>query len=208
MTFQAEPTFGRPFFLGATMYNLDDYTRPWKRALATDSTDTSFPARIPTITEPTGNGVIELADNVGNGLIPGMLKICPIATAGDNDSADLRVIGWQRIKTTGVPLWFPVVLGQFSLIFSTTVGVAGSPVAATERFCDTIIIHATIVAQPRTTDTDSGGAASTGEIQIISAANQLIAMIVMPIFASEKVELTWDSTAAGTTAMNALIALL
>src|SRR5689334_17044919 len=99
------------------MYNLDDECRLWRKALDTDSTDASFPSRIPTITEPSGNGVIPLAIGT-NGLVPGMVKLVPYAAGSDEDAFDMRVIGWQRIGS-GQPfnaaktLWFPVILGQF-----------------------------------------------------------------------------------------------
>jgi len=183
---------------------------PARRALGTDATDTSFASKVPTTTEPAGNGVLRLASGPG-GSVPCWALLWPIATAGNDDTFDLRVLGWRRIGSggPGATLWFPSILGQFTCTLSTAVGVAGAPVVATERFADTIVNHATVTgAQGKTTDTDSGGAASTGTTVIYSPGNNLIGWVKMPIGGFEKLELLFDTTAAGTTAMNCLIAFL
>jgi hypothetical protein len=184
--------------------------RPLRKALAADATSTSFPAKVSSVTEPAGDGVINVAGYPG-GLVPTQLMLHPYGT-GDNDATfDLRVTGWRRAISTSssTRLWVPIALGQFTCTLSQAVGVSGAVVSDTERFADTIIVHATISgAQGRTTDTDSGGAASTGTTVIHSPGNDLIATIYLPILAVEKVELTFDSTHASTTAMNCLYCLL
>ncbi len=182
-------------------------SRQWRKALATNATNTSFASKIATITEPTNDGVISLCQSLG-GPVPKHMLVVPFATSGDNDTMDMRIIGWRRLTTTGLPggtLWIPHVLGQFTCTMSAAVGVAGAPVVATERFADTIIIHATIITQEKTTDVVSAAAASTGGIWINSPANDLIGMIDVRTKGFEKMELTFDTTAVGTTDMNALV---
>jgi hypothetical protein len=164
---------------------------------------------VATLTKPSGSGVIDLANNQSK--LAGTLKIIPIATSGENDTMDMRVVGWERAVGTDPTktLWIPHILGQFTCTLSAKVGVAGALVVATERFADTIVTHATVTgAQAKTTDTDGAGAASTGTILITSPANDLIAHIEMPTFGCELIELLFDTTAGGTTAMNALVKLL
>ena len=193
------------------MYNIDDQCRPWRKALATDSTASGFASKIPTITEPTGNGVIQLAESGSpNGIVAGTIKLVPYATGSDNDAFDMRVIGWNRIGSgeafnTVKTLWFPVILGQFSCTISAALGVAAAAIINTERFCDTITVAAT--GQLKSTDTDSVGAASTGTTFVISPTNDLIGMIVMPLWATEKIEITFDQT-TNTPSMNCLYSLL
>ena len=174
----------------------------YRKALTTNATDTSFASKVATITEPTGAGVIDL---IGNGIVvPSWMRILPYALGDDDDVFDLRLIGWGRIGA----LWIPTHIAQFTCTVSTKVGVSGQSVLDTERFADTIIIHATIAAQPRTTDVDSGGAAASGRIEIVSPANNLIGSIKLPLQDYEKVEFQFDMTTGDPTSANCLYALL
>ena len=163
-----------------------------KKALATDATDAAFPSKIPTGTEPSGNGVIELG--TGGGLTQNGILLMPYATAGDNDTFSMRLIGWRRLgENTQTLLWIPVVLCELALTASTVVGVAGRVIAATERFADTITL---------VTGNDDIS------IDIVSPTGNVAAHAVADLKGSQKVELTFDSTAAGTTAMNCLYSLI
>lgn len=172
---------------------LDTVSQPFRRALATDSTDSAFPSRIPTGTEPTGNGVIDLAP-VGGGVIPNAVLLVPIGTGGDNDTFSVRLIGWRRLGTErATVLWVPVVLVELACTLCAVVGVAGRLVAATERFADTLTL---------VTGNDDIS------IDIVSPTGDVVAHALTDLKGSTKFELTFDSTAAGTTAMNCLVALV
>jgi hypothetical protein len=182
--------------------------RQLKKALTTDSTASSFASKVMTFTEPTGNGVIDFGDPGEE--VPCFLLLWPYATSGDNDTMDMRVIGWRRLLSTaqGRTAWLPGALGQFTCTMSAQVGVAGAPVVATERFADTIVEHATVKLDGRTVDSAAATPIFYGSTVMHSPANDLIGMIQMPLRGCEKVEILFDTTAAGTTAMNALYALL
>ena len=159
---------------------------------ATDATDTSFPSKIPTGTEPSGNGVIELG--LYGGLIQNGIVLLPYATSGDNDTFSMRLIGWRVLGSLSTTLlWVPVVLVELACTASTVVGVATRLVAATERFVDTITL---------VTGNDDIS------IDIVSPTGNVIAHVVADLKGFQKVELTFDSTAAGTTAMNCLYSLV
>lgn len=169
----------------------------YARALAANSVDTSFPSRIPTITQPT-NAI---------GDVSGMLQqngvlLLPFAVAADTDTFSMRLIGWRSIgpaqigTNAATRLWIPTVLGEFACTCSTPVGVANAPVVATERFCDTITLVGT-----------TGNANISHEI--VSPANDTIAYILADLKGCQLFEVTFDSTSAGTAAgMNSLYSLI
>lgn len=161
-------------------------------ALATNATDNSFPSRIPTTTEPTGDGVLSVP-NPGQ-VSPTNAMIVPFGVGSDNHTFDLRVIGWRKVTGSGLTsLWVPVVLGQFACTLSTAVGVANTPVSASNRFADTI---------SRTL-----GIENVAD-QVVSPAgaslDNLVGHILMDVKGFSKIELNFD---VGTAASgNALVA--
>lgn len=177
------------------------FCRPLRKAKATNSTSSSFPSKIPTVTEPSGDGVHNLGTGPG-GQVPAWLKVLAYGSGNENQTFDLRVIGWNRTPPDALNtvMWIPSVLGQFTCTLSAIVGVAGGYVVDTERFVDTLIIHATIAAQLQSTDVtadaSAAAAASTGKILICSPANDLIAHMLVPLEGCEKVEFTFDMTGA------------
>ena len=170
---------------------IETVSAPFAKALATDSADTSFASKIPTGTEPTGNGIIEIGANglaVQNGII-----LVPYATAGNDDTFSMRLIGWRKLGTDPATLlWIPVVLAELACTASTVVGVAGRLVVATERFVDTITL---------VTGNDDIS------IDIVSPTGNVVAHAVADIKGFQKLELTFDSTAVGATAMNCLYSM-
>ena len=133
----------------------------------------------------------------------------PIGVGADNDAYSLRLIGWRRI-TGGVitghqQIWVPSIIAEVSCTLGGAVGVANSPVLATERFADTIPIVA--ARQLAAIDTDSGGAASRGTVQILSPANDTAGYFTAELCGCEKIELQFDQT-TNTPTGNALVAFL
>jgi hypothetical protein len=174
----------------------------------TNTTDTSFPSRIPTITEPTGLGdaaaqttsaVIPLTP--GNGASLGSTQsnralIIPFGAGADDTTFDMRVYGWFSVKgrtggdNASKRLWIPVLLGEFNCTLSTQVGVANSWLATTDRLCDTIAIASTSANQGVSID-------------VVSDANNTGAHLVIDLKAAQKLEVTFDMT--GATNANALV---
>lgn len=101
----------------------------WAKVRSTNSTDGSFPAKIPTVTEPTGAGVIAWAGRTG-------LLLIPYGTGADDSTFDVKIIGWAKIGT----LWVPALVAQVAVTLSTIVGVAAAEIVATERFADTLAL--------------------------------------------------------------------
>ncbi len=188
--------------------NAVDMIRSMQRALVTNVTASSFTTKAPTTTEPTGNTIINLCQPQSfGGTLPQRVVFWPIGTGSDNDAFSLRVWSWRRIGSGDSPnvLWIPTILTEVSCTVCATVGVALSPVLATERFVDTI----TLVAARSRVQTGADGASATTliEPEIFSPTNDLIGFFITHLLGSQKLELDFDET-TNTPAANALYALL
>lgn len=179
-------------------------SRQHQKALTTNSNASSFASKVPTVTEPTNDGVIDLRHGAVNAAIPQFMVVLPYGLGSDNDVFSLRVIGWRHIGEAppqGSPtwLWVPTVLAEVSCTISAAVGVAGARVLNTERFADTI----TIVSEPTIT------AATTrqGSILVYSPANDTVAWFELSLDGQEKVEFTFDQT-TNTPTMNCLVSFI
>ena len=175
---------------------------PVRRFRATNENASGFASKVPTITEPTGDGVLNLAYLQNK--VPRFIKLWPILLGSDNDVSSMRLIGWHSVLKDGsTTLWFPTVIGEFVCTASAAVGVAAAAVLDTERFCDTIVPVAA-----RTRDQKIAAGTSTGsQYESLSPVGDLIGHIIMPIAAFEKLELTSDQT-TGTATFNCLYCFL
>jgi hypothetical protein len=155
---------------------IEDMIGQLTRALATNATDTSFAAIIPTITEPSGDGVFSVP---GSSTAPGTLYIYPFGAGSDNQTFDLRVSGWRyAVSSGGGKLWLPVTLCEMSCTLSTLVGIADAAAVATDRFADTITVNKGI------------GAVWT------ATANATPAMVAVPLCGCSKFKFSVDMTGA------------
>lgn len=180
------------------MYTMN-VSRPFRKALAANATTSSFGSKVPTVTKPTNDGVIDLLSG-GGAIVPARIKILPYGLGGDNDAFSVRLIGWHKIgNTTSGVLWLPVPLVELACTISQAVGVAGSPVLDTERFADTI----TIVTE----ETVTADVTRIGDVELASPGNNLIAHAIFPLRGFELLEFEFDQT-TNTPTMNCLYALL
>lgn len=160
----------------------------YQKFYETNSTDASFPSRIPTTTAPSGNGVLVPP---GSGLggarnAPSAAMVVPYGVGADNTTFKIRIIGWRLIGT----LYVPTILCEFTCTNSTAVGVAGATVVATERFADTLTANAF---------NPSGG------VEAVSVANNTPAHFLVDCKGCQYIEATFDMNASATSA-NALVA--
>lgn len=128
------------------------YSSKLAAARATLSTDSTFPARVPTATQPSGAGV--LGDPIVQGA-PQWVQVVPFGDGADDSTFDLQVIGW---KVSDLGLWVPTILAQAACTLSTAVGVDGYEVTSALRFADTIAL-----TQVRA-DVDSKVSSPTGNL--------------------------------------------
>lgn len=174
--------------------------RPMVKAFATNLSATALTKKVAQTAKPSGNGVLEL----GPAAVPRWMRVFPYGLGSDNDVYVLRITGWHRVGSGPFPgtLWFPETLAELTVTISTFVGVAGSPVLATERFADTIVPVATI-GEP----TIQADVTRFGTFVIFSPANDTPAWVKMSSYGCELLQFDIDQT-TGTPTGNALLQFL
>lgn len=162
-------------------------TAPLVRACVTNANTSSFTAKTAAvIVEPSGNLVYPIAEPGFE--FRGRVRIFPIGLGANNDAYSFRVWGWSRIGSGVSPgtLWVPAELGEYSCILGNFIGVALSPVLATEFFADTVAV----VKEPVTT----ADVTNAGTTEIFSPANDTPGWIELRLRGVEKLEFDFDQT--------------
>jgi hypothetical protein len=121
---------------------LNQASRTLAKVRATSSTDAAYPSRPPTTTTPADDGVITLdsSTSAANPEVPQLLMVIPYVLGVNNDTASIRVLGWDY---TGA-LWLPKVLCEYDYTAGNVTGVAGSTVLNTEFFADPLTLVASM----------------------------------------------------------------
>lgn len=129
----------------STRTMLAGYSGPFRKVLATNSTDASFTSKIPTITEPTGTGIIDFPGPAMT--MVDSVVIMPFGVGSNDQTFDMRVLGWRPLPLTPATpatestLWIPeLLLGISCTLTSSVVGVAASPIVAANLFVDVITV--------------------------------------------------------------------
>lgn len=165
---------------------MKSFATGYAKALSTSSTASSFTAKTPTGTEPTGNGIISFTQSLQ---VPNFLELLPYGAGDDDDEFSMRVWAWRQFRASN--LWIPKLLCEVACVMCTATGVAGTDVVATERFVDAI----TLVF------------GNDGEsVRRLSPGSNLIASLLVDVQGAQKVELDFDMTTGSPTNANALYA--
>lgn len=135
------------------MPNTNTRTAPFTKLFATDVLASSITAPLPTVTDPAvSSGFLDTtAGNIAAIVFYGT------RTSSDNETFTARITGWRNIAL----LWIPVPLLALAITQGTSVGVAATDVVATEYFADTI----------------TASTSFTSAMEIISPADNTIAMV-------------------------------
>jgi hypothetical protein len=183
-------------------------TRAWKKAFLTSQGAASYPSRIPTVKEPSYDGVVDLrAQDWASGATPVQVMILPYGTGSNDDAFVMRLLGWRRIGTpegVNTPvtvLWVPTPFGEFTCTLGAAVGVAGAAILNTEAFADTIVP----VTGKLPDGTGGAGTALVSEIYVETPADDTIAWLTTPLRGFEKIEFCFKYS-VNTPAGNALYA--
>lgn len=105
-------------------------------------TTTTITVPTATLTLPSGEGVVQMGQfgSVQGSLAPSGLQIIPYGAGLATQTFSLAVYGWREVVAGqgNPPLWVPFILVQFSCTLSTSPGVTGADVNASQLFCDRI----------------------------------------------------------------------
>lgn len=160
---------------------------PLRKALTTNSTATSFTAKIPTTTEPTHSetsGIYDLYDSglgiAVNGRVPKRLLVIPFGGNADDETFSQRVWGWSR--TVGAGLWVPQLLAELAV---TLGNISGAAIGANMLMADTVVVTYGI------TDEKTLG------VSIMAPANNVPAAAWIDLRGCEKIEFDFDLTGTG-----------
>lgn len=152
--------------------------RELQAALAANSTATSFSAKIPTVTQPTGAGVWDLLDASNRNKDGGTAKyvqLIPYGTDANNETFDMRLWGWNK-TADATPVWIP----QLLLEVQCTLGnIDAAAIAASHFMVDTIVI----------VEGDTAGAEG-----LINTAADTPASILVRLRGVELIEFAFDLT--------------
>lgn len=173
------------------MPQLDLLARPGQLVFNTFVSSSSYPSKIPTVTEPANDGVYDLLNHNIGIVVPQFHKIWPLGLSADNDAFSMRILGWHSIgNVDGGILWWPTIICEVACIMGASVGVAASPVLNTVAFCDTI----TLVSQGVEYGLSGATVTTFGNITIWSPGSDLIGFIIIPTLGFQKLEFTFDQT--------------
>lgn len=177
---------------------LETLSTPFFKARSVNQTSTSFVSKLATATEPRGDAATATGASVqeltGATVSQNGIMVCPYGTGTNNQTFNMRVLGWRSVGTNvQTKLWIPVLLCQFACTLSSTlVGVATKVIVATELFADTLTL---------TYGNDDIS------VDIVSPANDLPAHALVDVKGCQKLELTFE-TGSSATDCNCLIAFL
>lgn len=182
---------------------------PWRKFRTVNCTDTSFPSKIPTATEPTGvgataggaavidlinTGSLERSASIQNGIC-----LCFFGAGSDTQTFVAKGIGWSCVGDSpaldvapDTTLWIPTTLFEVTCTLSTPTGLANKAVVATDLFVDTIVKVGTTYNEGVNVNT-------------VSPADNTIAYLYADLSGHMKFELIFDMT--GATNGNALFKL-
>ena len=162
-----------------------------KAAVSTVATSTSFTAKTPTTTKPSGgNGVVDLfAFDTGQSQgahVPDHMVVNPYGTDANNETFDMRVWGWSRNvnDSSSTPTWEPFLIIEVNVILGN--------ISTTARESATTYDADTITAERGDTET----------VRIVSPGDDLSAYFIADITGCELIEFDFDMT--GTAGANAL----
>lgn len=126
----------------------------WQRARQVNATDSSFPTRLITATEPanslgtnaaqaTSGSVFDLANPSKSDVSQNGLILKPYGSGSNTNTFSLRVIGWSYLieGDPNTAIWDPTILVELqATISSTPIGLAGKLVKATDLFATSIAV--------------------------------------------------------------------
>lgn len=174
-------------------------SRPLIIARSSNSTDASYTAKSPTITEPDGDGVIDLGGFPG-GVVPKCARMMVFGTDGADETGVTRLILWSKqTQGAGKALWVPTILLEATWTLGTMTGADLSNVPSTQLFADTVAVSSEPLSNAATTD--------DGKTEFLSPANNTIAWLKTELYGAQKLEILFGLNTSSAS-LNALVQLI
>jgi hypothetical protein len=181
---------------------LETLSQRFRKARTTSTTDSSYPARTPTNTMPSGTGnnasqttassVFEVGGTIGSVGQNAVLAVFYGAGSDDN-TFSCRFLGWRQLlpEDPSTTIWVPVTLCEVQVTLGTTTGTAGLVLLNTDRLCDIITL--------------TTGNADVS-VDVVSPADNTVASIVVDMKGCQLLEPIF-TTGSSATNCNALLAM-
>ncbi len=110
----------------------------WQKLKATNFTSADFGTLKSTTTEPTGDGVIDMANK--SGATQNGIRIKPFGTDANNETFSMRVWGWDRILLGGIYVWENILICEVACTLGNLAGAALCAITASDFEVDTITL--------------------------------------------------------------------
>ena len=165
---------------------------PFRYALATNTTGTSFTAQNVGTTEPSGAGIFDIgaSPHGSPSAVPSWIQLMPFGTAADNKTFDMRLYGivptYPTDLVTDTIMYVPQLLID---ITATACALTFSGHAANTFIADTIVINdgAAVLTAPE----------HSPWLMVNSPAEDLPAMLLVRTFGSRWIKFDFDTDAGG-----------
>lgn len=165
---------------------IDTRSSPLFKVRETNDTTASITFPVPRLTEPSGEGIINMGQ--GGGDSSNGLMLIPFGAGSATNTFSMNCYAWTPTlgvtdHATLVPLWVATVLGTFTCTLSTVPGLATSYVNASQLFCGTIVL---VVGTQNVSN------------EVISPTGNTVAHILLDTKGSKLVEIRFGTGASAT----------
>lgn len=118
---------------------------PWEKLKATNFTDASFPALVPRLGRPSGDGVISMkAEGQHGAPTQNAILFRFFGTGTNNQNFNARVYGWDACPNAKQPNYNTpyhfVLLAQLAITLGNLGGVANTGIEAADFEADTVVV--------------------------------------------------------------------
>lgn len=113
----------------------------WKLALTANYSTNGYPTIAPTVTPPSGSGVIAFGHD-GNTASPHICLI-PHGVGSAGNTFLMKIYGWRATKFNVIgqkPLWIPNELAEFTVTLGSSVGIVNSDLGTTTLFATSFAV--------------------------------------------------------------------
>jgi hypothetical protein len=173
--------------------NLKESGTSYMRRMTSNAVTSAFPTVANTTTPPATVDASHFTVPVGQ---YSDLYLSFFGTGDENSAFDFRIVGWSKVANglgndqSVLPIWKPTTIFRGTATLSTSIGVAGSVQATTERDADTIVAGSPVL--------------TTSLYTVFSPADNTPGYVALNVLDYEVIAVYFDIT-PGATGANAFI---